>query len=215
MIKWIFRLIVLIGILSVLIIVLTDKIVKEIIVSQLNRHVGLESSIGSVDVHFLSPKVRIENLVLYNSAHFGGAKFIESPEITIEYDFARALRGEAQIKLLRINLSAINIVSDKINRVNFEELFKTGYLKNGPNGKSSFPPVFIEVMNLSIGVVRFIDIENPLKVQEVPLNINNYIVRNVNSKELNGVFFHNLILKILLDSGKVEIRDGKIVLRSN
>lgn len=214
MIKWIFRLFTLAVVFVILTVALIDTVAKEILVGQLNRRIGLESSIEKVDVHFLSPRIKIENYVLYNSPTFGGSRFLEVPEITIEYDFSRALKGEARLTLLRIDCSTVNIVSDKLDRVNLEELFKIQPSGGGQKSNSQSMPFFIETMNISIGKVRFINLEDPAHPREVPLEIRNYIVHNISSKDLNGTFFHNLILKIMLDSGKVEIRDGKFVLKN-
>lgn len=214
MIKWIFRLLVLAVVLVILVLAFTDTIVKEILVAQLNRRIGLESSIEKVDVYFLSSRIKIMNYVLYNSPAFGGSRFLEVPEITLEYDFTHALKGEVLLKLLRIDCSTVNIISDKLNRVNLEELFRIQASGGSQKSNSGTIPFFIQTMNISIGKIRLMNLEDPAHSSEVPLDLRNYVIHNVSSKDLNGTFLHNLILRIMLDSGKLEIRDGKFVLKS-
>ncbi|MGC8744776.1 MAG: hypothetical protein ACP5T0_12935 [Verrucomicrobiia bacterium] len=211
MLKWLFRIIILAIVLAIAFALLVDTIAKELAETYLTRKLGSEVSIEKLEVCLSAPRIKVYNFVLYNPAHFGGSRFIEIPQATIEYDFRQALKQNIYLRLARIDCSKINLVSDNLNRLNIED-----FIKNQPGAaqptKTNGAMFFIEILNLSIGVVRWSNIENPSIVQEAPVNINNYIIKNLSSKDLTPQFFTNLLLQIMLQSGKVGIKDGKLII---
>lgn len=209
MIKWLFRLLILLIALATALALLIDSIAKELIESYLSNKLGTEVAIEKVDVNLTAPRLRINNFVIYNPARFGGTRFVEIPEISIEYDFYQALRLNAYLKLVRIDCSSINLISDQSNRLNIEEFIPK---EHNPTQKRNNHSFFIETLNISIGIVRWINIESPAKPQEVKVNARNYILKNISSKDFNTNFFNNLLTQILLQSGKVGIKDGRLII---
>ncbi len=83
--RWLFRLLILLIVLVVAGVLLLNPIAKEITEYRIKRETGMDVKIGNLEVGILNPGVTIENLVLYNSAEFGGAPFIDLPELRVEY----------------------------------------------------------------------------------------------------------------------------------
>ena len=90
--RWAFRLLILLIVLVVAGVLLLDPITREIIKYQIRKRTGLEAKIGRLSIGLFSPTITAENVVLYNSAEFGGSPLFEMPELFIEYDRA-ALRS--------------------------------------------------------------------------------------------------------------------------
>ncbi len=111
--RWAFRLLILLIVLAVAGVLLLNPIAKELTEYRLKRDTGMDVKIGRFEIGILDPGLTIENLVLYNSAEFGGAPFIDLPELRIEYARGNFFTHKSQYKLIRINLSQINVVEDK------------------------------------------------------------------------------------------------------
>ena len=84
--RWLFRLLILLVVLVVAAILLLDTIAREVTEHRLQQQTGLEVRIGRMRVGILEPKLTIENLVIYNSAGFGGSPLLDAPELHVECD---------------------------------------------------------------------------------------------------------------------------------
>src|SRR4051812_15473543 len=85
-VRWLFRLLVLVIVLVVAAVLLLDTIARAVVEARLRRQTGMEVKVGSVSVGLMSPVLTIENLKLYNTAEFGGSPFLDMPELHVEYD---------------------------------------------------------------------------------------------------------------------------------
>src|SRR5258708_17164575 len=108
--RWAFRLLILLVVLLVAAVLLMDTIVRAVAENALRRQTGLDVKIGKFEVGLLNPKVTIENLVIYNSAEFGGSPLIDMPELHVEYDRDALFANKLHFKLVRFNLAQLNIV---------------------------------------------------------------------------------------------------------
>ncbi len=213
MIKWLVRILFLLITLAIAFVLLIDTIAKELSESFLSKSLNTEVSIGNIDVSLTSPSIRIENLVIYNPARFGGSKFIEIPDAYVEYNFHQALKQNLFIDLLRVNCSFINYVYDNSNQFNTETIFQNIGKTNSLFSSDIY--IFIKTLNVSIGTVRWTYLTTPVIMQELNVDIKNYIVNNISSKEFNAKYFNNLLIQILLQSGKIGIKDGKLIISNN
>lgn len=207
--RWIFRLIILCIILCTALILTIDIIAKEIIESTLSKSTRLEVKIDKVDASLLTPRIRIENLVLYNPTVFGGSKFIEISEAVFEYHIYPLSSRLLRFKLIRIDCDSLQVVSNN-NILNIEYFAKPTPKTNSATSLHLNFSIFIDVLNISISTIKWIDLNNPAKSYEVPINIRNYIIKNLNYKDITPQFLHNLLLQLMLKSGKIAIVDGKV-----
>lgn len=207
--RWIFRLIILCIILCTALILTIDIIAKEIIESTLTKSTRLDVRIDKVDVSLLTPRIRIENLVLYNPGFFGGSKFIQISEAVFEYYIYPLSSRLLRFKLIRIDCTSVHLVNNN-NILNIEYFFKQASATNSaPSSPLNFS-IIIDVLNISIGTINWVDLNNPARSYEVPVNIRNYIINNLNNNDINPQFLHNLLLQLMLKSGKIAIVDGKL-----
>ena len=122
--RWLFRLLILLVVLVVAAILLLDTIAREITEYRLQQQTGLEAKIGRMRVGMLEPRLTIENLVIYNSAEFGGSPLLDVPELHVECDRNPFFHPGLHFKLVRINLARLNLVEDAKGRKNLDELWK-------------------------------------------------------------------------------------------
>jgi uncharacterized protein involved in outer membrane biogenesis len=195
--RWAFRLLILTIVLVVALILLKDTIARSVVERRIQAETGFDVKIGKLQFGLLTPYVSVEDFVLYNPAEFGGGPFLNIPEMHLEYS-PLGLR-QMRLKLLRLNLKELNIVENMAGRTNIVELLARTSPESLRQSHSTNETEFggVDMLNLSIGKVRYVDMRRPRRNQEINLNIRNEIVQNVRSqKDLAGLFF-----KILLRAG--------------
>jgi uncharacterized protein involved in outer membrane biogenesis len=189
--KWLLRLFiaaVALVVVTVIVLLLTyNSILRVAMEHQIRAQTGMDAEIGSLNIGLVSPTVEIRNLKIHNSPNFGGTPFLDIPEIHVEYDRAALARRELHIKLLRFNLGELDIVKNQAGRTN---IFMPGpRLPAGKSGGTNAPADFkkqsgytftgIDELNVTIGKVKFIDLQNPQNNREQDIGIDDLVIPNV------------------------------------
>jgi hypothetical protein len=200
--KWLFRLFLLAVVLVVILLLSLNSILRVAAEHRIRAQTGMDAEIGKFSVGLVEPTVEIQNLRLFNPPAFGGTPFLNIPEIHVEYDRAALARHEIHVTLMRFNLGELDIVKNEAGQTN---LFALGVPL--PGKKSSSGASFkkqtgydfqsIDVLNVSIGKVKFIDLKNQRNNREQTIGLDNLVIKNVKSRnDLAG-----LIALIALRSG--------------
>lgn len=120
--KWLFRLILaVVGLVVVAVVFLLltyNSILKNLIEHNIREQTGMDAEIGKLDVSLFEPTIEIRDLQIYNPANFGGAPFLNIPEIHIEYDRPALMRRQLHFTLVRLNLAELDIVKNQNNELN-------------------------------------------------------------------------------------------------
>lgn len=213
--RWLFRLLILLIVLLVAVLLLLDSIARELTEYRIQQQTGLETKIGRMHVGLLEDRLTIENLVIYNSAEFGGAPLLEMPELHLECDRNPLFHSNFHFKLIRLNLAQLNVVEDTKGRKNLDVLAarfkKSGgpvltqpILKTHKAAKHEFPAV--DTLNLSLGRATYRSMKNPRQVKEFAVDIHNQIYTGVSSQ----IQLKNILLVILLSRENLLGSDGQL-----
>jgi uncharacterized protein involved in outer membrane biogenesis len=212
--RWLFRLLILLVVLVVAAILLLDTIAREITEHRIQQRTGLETRIGRMHVSLLEPRLTIENLVIYNSAEFGGSPLLDMPELHLECDRNPLFSANYHFKIIRLNLARLNVVEDTKGQRNLDVLRKQFKKSNGPiitqpilkkkaTGTNAFPQ--IDTLNLSLGRATYVNLKNPRKVDELQLDIRNQIYKDIHSSPQ----IQSILLVILLSRHNMLGSDGQ------
>jgi uncharacterized protein involved in outer membrane biogenesis len=210
--RWLFRLLILLVVLVVAAFLLLDTIAREITERRIEKATGFEAKIGHMRVSIFEPRMTIEHLILYNSADFGGSPMIDIPELHVEYNRSPLFYNNYHFKLVRLDLARLNVVEDKQGIKNLDVLEKHSKKKDEAAGESSDEKTKdkksfrkIDTLNLSLGHATHIDMRNPGKVEELPVDIRNQIFTDIDSdRQLN-----NILLLILMTRHNVLGAEGQ------
>jgi hypothetical protein len=128
------------------------------------------------------------------------------PEIHVEYDKPALRSGDIHITLARFNLGEVDIVKNEKGQTNLfalgvtlpskEDLKKNSDLtelkkKTGLNFQG------IDVLNVTVGTFKYIDLKDPKNNREQKIGIDNQLIKNIkNPGDLAG-----LVVLIALRSG--------------
>lgn len=181
--KWIFRLVLLAAVLIVALVLAKDAIIRGTVERQIRAQAGMDVKIGKFSVGLLSPVVTIENFKLYNTTEFGGAPFLDIRELHLEYDRAALAGRKLHVTLLRLDLAELNVVKNDTGRTNLVTL------QSQPQPAARVDEIQfagIDVLNLSVGKVHFLDLKDQRLNREFRPNMQNQIFKNVRT---SGDFF--------------------------
>jgi hypothetical protein len=116
--KWTFRLCLLALVLVGVLVLSLNTLLRVLMEHRLRAQTGLEAEIGRVSFRWFQPQVEIRDLKIFNSPEFGGALFLDFPEIHLEYDRAALARSALHLTLVRLNLGELDIVKNEAGRTN-------------------------------------------------------------------------------------------------
>jgi len=185
--KWLFRLFLLAVVLVVILLLSLNSILRVVIENRIHAQTGMDAEIGKFTLSLVEPTVEIQNLRLYNPPDFGGTPFLNIPEIHAEYDPAALARHEIHLTLLRFNLGELDIVKNEAGQTNLFSLGVPLAPKNGGGAagfkrQTGYDFKSIDVLNVSVGRVKFIDLKNQRNNREQTIGLENLVLKNVKSQ---------------------------------
>ncbi len=195
--KWTLRLLLLAVALVVIFFLSLDSILRVMIEHNIRAQTGMDAEIGKFHLGLIEPVVEIKNLQLYNPASFGGTPFLNIPEIHVEYDRVALAKNQIHITLLRFNLGELDIVKNESGQTNLfalglavpnqKELAKGSGL-NEVKKQTGLDFKGIDVLNVSVGTAKYIDLKDQKNNREQKLGIENQVIKNVQtSADLTGL----------------------------
>jgi hypothetical protein len=187
--KWLFRLFILAVVLVVIFFLSFNSILRVLVEHNIRATTHMDAEIGRFKLGLAEPTLEIKNLKIYNPPSFGGTPFLDIPEIHVEYDRDALAKGEIHVTLMRFNLGELDIVKNEKGQTN---LFSLGVTLPTKKDKSKSAEDFenetgfdfksIDVLNVSIGMAKFIDLKDQRNNREQTIGIENCVIKNVKSQ---------------------------------
>jgi uncharacterized protein involved in outer membrane biogenesis len=184
--KWLLRLFILAVVLAVIFFLSLDSILRVVMENRIRAQTGMDAEIGKFTLGLAEPTVTIRDFKLFNPPSFGGTPFLDIPEIHVEYDRAALARHQIHVTLLRLNLGELDIVKNEAGQTNLFSIAALPSVKksSGGGGKSfaketRFEFTGIDVLNVSVGTAKFIDLKDPKNNREQKIGIENCVMKNV------------------------------------
>jgi uncharacterized protein involved in outer membrane biogenesis len=193
--KFLFRLVLALVLLVVILVIVFllsyNSILRAIMEHQIRAQTGMDAEIGRLNLALMAPTLEIQNFKIHNPPDFGGTPFLDIPEIHVEYDRPALARGEIHITLLRFNLGELDIVKNQAGRTNIFSLGVPLPTKKSTGSSTTTLADFkkqtgldfkgIDVLNVSIGKLKYIDLQKPQNNREQTIGIENCLMKNVKS----------------------------------
>jgi hypothetical protein len=165
-----------------------DPMLRVVAVNRIRAQTGMEAEIGKFHLGLLDPVITIKDVKLHNPPAFGGTPFLSIPEIHIEYDRAALKQHRIHLTLVRFNLGELDIVKNEAGQTNLFSLgvaLPAGGKSAGPQSLAEFKRQTgldfggVDVLNVSVGSAKFIDLKEPGNNREQKISIENLVVKNV------------------------------------
>jgi uncharacterized protein involved in outer membrane biogenesis len=193
--KWLLRLFLLAVVLVVVLLLSLDSILRLYLEYQIHARTGMQAEIGKFKLGLIRPTVTLQNFKLFNPPDFGGAPFIEIREIHVEYDAAALAKHQFRVALLRVHLDELDIVKNEAGKTNlFSMVNSVSVKRSGARSRADFTRqtglefTGIDVLNISIGTLKFIDLKDPRQNRAQEIGIENCVMKDVKSpSDLTGL----------------------------
>jgi hypothetical protein len=213
--KWVLRLALVVAVLAILFVVFKDSVLTTMAENRIRSRTGMNVRIGKLSTALLSPVVTMENLRLYNTPEFGGGLFLNIRELHLEIDPLLLAQDRLRFKLIRFNLAEIDIVRNKAGHTNIMSFVEDQKKpSSGGKGKSDAEKLLgdlkfdgIDVLNLSLGKAKFIDLKNSTNNSEVKVDMQNQIFKNVQGE---GDAYAILFMIWLRSGGKLSLKPNDL-----
>jgi uncharacterized protein involved in outer membrane biogenesis len=183
--KWLLRLFILAVVVVVIFLLSLDSILRVVMENRIRAQTGMDAEIGKFTLGLVEPTITIKDFKLFNPPSFGGTPFLDIPEIHVEYDRTALAKHEIRVTLLRFNLGELDIVKNEAGQTNiFAIATLPSVKKNGGGGKSfaketGFEFTGIDVLNVSVGTAKYIDLKDSKNNREQKIGIENCVIKNV------------------------------------
>lgn len=161
--------------------VFADAIARRLLESAIRARTGMDASIQRVEMGLLRPTLRVEGLKIHSPASYGGMPMLDLRELFVEYDRAAAQRREIVLKLVRIDIEEVNLITDVSGRTNAFEFPGIPEALSGMTNRIAAGTGFreIETLNFSLGTLRRTNLKNPSESSEWPVHVRNEVVTRV------------------------------------
>jgi uncharacterized protein involved in outer membrane biogenesis len=190
--KWLFRLFCLAVVLAVIGLLSFDSILRVIMEHRLRARTGMDAEIGRVSFFWFKPQIEIRDLKLFNPPDYAGTPFLDIPEIFAAYDRQALTRSRLHLTLVRFNLGELDIVKNEAGRTNVFSLgLDLPFAQPGRPGPGGAPGLAefhrrtglsfegIDVLNVSIGTLKFIDLKDRSHNRTQKIGIDNFVKKDV------------------------------------
>jgi len=208
LIKWVVGIFILFVILIGVLLLFRDSIARSVTERQILAETGMNATIGRLHIGLVNPVVTIENLRIYNPPGFLNPRFVDIPEIHVEYDRGALFSRKLHFTLVRFNLADVSVDENAEGKTNLDLLQEKQKQKEASAAKAKSEPamefVGIDTLNLTLGRVRFSSVKHPERAREINLDVKNTELKNVKSaKDFSG-----LIASIMMKNGVNFLGEG-------
>lgn len=197
---------------------LSPLLFKTLVERRIAAATGMPTTIGSLELHPFTSSIRVRNFKMSNPPGFGATNFLEMPDLFLQFDRAALRAGRLLIKTVRVDIASIAVVEKPDGTSNVETLQKGNgkvarqtevRTTNAPS--SSMPFDGIELLNVSVGRIQFINQRDPTKSWSGDLNISNESFHNLKT-ELD---FQTAMIVLILKAGLSGSLDFETLLESS
>lgn len=207
--RWSFRILVLGIALVALALFFRHELLREILLRRITAVTGLETQLGAVRTDTASRGLTLSNLLVRNSAEFGGTPLLRASELHLELDTDALRYREIRLRLARLRLEEFNVVRNARGETNVFALLRSVNTNATPADAVVVAPpglefTGIETLDLTFETLRFIDLAHASNSREIRVALTNEILREVRSTE----DFAPLVLRVLVREIGAGLRSG-------
>lgn len=178
-VRWLFRLALLLVVIAIALISLKDLLAREIIESLIARATGLECRVSNAEIRLFSPTLLLADLRIYHPASLGGMPMVRVAEALLEYDTTAIPKLQIRFRLIRLDVQELTLVEQKSSGSTLEVLKKMW--ADMPTRISSGWVRFggVDTLNLNIDRVTFMRLAVPGPPQHLELRLRNQLFRDL------------------------------------
>jgi uncharacterized protein involved in outer membrane biogenesis len=200
--RWIIGIVASLLLLCIALFIFKDSILREFVEYRVQREAGVDASIGSLHLDLFAPSVRVTDFTLHNPPGFGERPMLHIPELYIRVD-RESPPGGVRLHQATLNVAEFNIVRSADGRTNIFALEKNLRSKKKKSGSDSDDDSDIEFrgigeLKITLGTVRYVDLQKPEKSQEFRIGIQDEVVTTIKNEKDLETWATALLLRIAI-----------------
>ncbi len=186
--KWLLILGALVVVVVVILFCSRDAILRRVAINNIKSQTGMIAEIGTFHAGLRDSVVSIKDFKLHNPAGFGDAPWLVIPEVTVELDQLALAEKKLHFSRVRFNLGELDLVKNLDGQTNLfafglkipsqTELKKNDGLAELKR-QTGYDFTGVDELVVSVGKVKFIDLQNPKNNREQLIDIENQTIKNV------------------------------------
>ena len=164
---------------------LKDTLLKQYVEHRISKETGMKAVIEQFHWAPRTHTIAVRNFKLYNTPEFGGAPFIDLPEVRLEYVRADVAAGKIHLKDLRLQLAEVRLVKNKEGQLNVtfeDEGAPPERVQNNQHSKPRLEFGGIDKLHLSLGKVVYTDLQNPTNNTQYELRVRDELITDVRTE---------------------------------
>ena len=199
--RWIIGIVASLLLLCIALFIFKDSILREFVEYRVQREAGVDASIGSLHLDLFAPSVRVTDFTLHNPPGFGERPMLHIPELYIRVD-RESPPGGVRLHQATLNVAEFNIVRSADGRTNIFALEKNLRSKKKKSGSDSDDSDIefrgIGELKITLGTVRYVDLQKPEKSQEFRIGIQDEVVTTIKNEKDLETWATALLLRIAI-----------------
>ena len=183
--RWIVGVLGVLLLICVTLLIFKDAVLRKVAEYKVERETGVDASIGSFKLDLGAASVRITDFRLRNPPGFGDGLMLHMPEMFLEVDRQASTNGALRFREARVHLSELNIVKNAQGRTNIMSLQEKLSHKSRKKKRESDDLEFTGIgeLHVSVGTLRYADMQNPTLDQAFNIGISNEVVTTIKSEK--------------------------------
>lgn len=196
--RWIIAIVAGVLLLCVVVFIFRNPLLREFVEYRVARETGVDASIGSLHLDVLAGSVRVIDFKLANPPGFGDRPMLHMPELLLRID-RESPPGGLRLHQAWVNLAEFNIIRSTDGRTNVFALEKRlRKKKKSDSDDADFEFRGIGELKISLGTVRYIDLQKPSRSQEFRINIQDEVVTTIRNEKDFETWATALLLRIAI-----------------
>lgn len=186
-----------------------DALLRAFLESRVERETGVEASVGSAHLDFSAGSVRVTELKLQNPPGFGDGVMLHIPEVFLRIDGEVSGKNALRFHQAWVNVAEFNIVRSADGRTNLFELNKRLRKKKKKEKPEESTDEFrgIGELKVTLGTVRYTDLQNPSRSQEFKIGIKDEVVTSIKNSDDLEKWGTALLIRIAIQQALQKSKD--------
>jgi uncharacterized protein involved in outer membrane biogenesis len=192
----------------VALLIFKNTVLRKVAEYSVERETGLDASIGAFKLDLGSASVRVTDFRLHNPPGFGHGLLLHMPEMFLELDRQASTNGALRFRKARVHLSELNVVKNAQGQTNIVGLQEKLSRKSRKKKRESDDLEFTGIgeLRVSVGTVRYEDMQNPRLSQAFNIGVSNEVVTTIKSEKDLEVWAVAFLARVLIQQALLKSR---------
>jgi hypothetical protein len=212
--QWIVGALAVLLLICVTLLIFKDAVLRKVAEYSVERETGVDASIGSFKLDLRSASVRVTDFRLHNPPGFGDGLMLHMPEMFLEVDRQASTNGALRFREARVHVSELNVVKNAQGQTNIMSLQEKLSHKSRKKKRERDDLEFTGIgeLHVSVGTLRYQDLQNPTLDQAFNIGISNEVVTTINNERDLEEWATAFLIRVVIQQALLKSRTQPSIL---